>query len=118
MMSRINRRTFIRQSIQAAVAVAAAGSLPAVGPFMTPAFAAEAAPPVAVRKGRDIPLLVKETLSALGGIDQFVKSGDVVVVKPNIGWDRTVDLAANTHPDVVKTLVQLCLEAGAKKVSI
>lgn len=118
MMNRINRRTFIRQSIQTAVAVAAVGSLPAVGPFTTPVFAAEAAPPVAVRKGQDIPLLVKETLNALGGIEQFVKSGDVVVVKPNIGWDRTVDLAANTHPDVVKTLVELCLEAGAKQVRL
>mgnify|MGYP000482361678 CR=1 FL=1 len=31
---------------------------------------------------------------------------------------RTVELAANTHPEVVKALVQLCLEAGAKQVRI
>jgi uncharacterized protein (DUF362 family) len=116
MMNQIDRRTFIRRTVQAAIA-AAAGGLPALDLLSLPAQAAEA-PPLAVRKGQDIPLLVRETISALGGIQNFVKPGEVVVVKPNIGWDRTVELAANTHPGVVKTLVQLCLEAGAKQVRI
>lgn len=116
-MTRIDRRTFIRQSLRAAVAVSAAGCLPAIDLLALPAHAAEM-PPLAVRKGSDVPLLVRETLSALGGMEAFVKPGDIVVVKPNIGWDRTVELAANTHPDVVKALVQLCLEAGAKQVRI
>lgn len=117
MVPRYDRRTFIRQSVRAAIAVSATGSLPALDLFALPAFAAEM-PPVAVRKGRDVTLLVRETLNALGGMTNFVKSGDIVVVKPNIGWDRTEELAANTHPEVVKTLVQLCLEAGAKQVRI
>jgi uncharacterized protein (DUF362 family) len=99
------------------MAAAAAGGLPLLDLMALPAHAAEA-PTLAVRKGQDIPLLVRETLGALGGIEKFVNSGDVVVVKPNIGWDRTVELAANTHPDVVKTLVQMCLEAGARQVRI
>ncbi len=48
----------------------------------------------------------------------FVKRGDVVVVKPNIGWDRTPEYAANTNPEVVSAIVRLCLEAGAKKVKV
>ena len=116
MMNQIDRRTFIRRTIQAAIA-AAAGGLPTLDLLSLPAQAAQA-PPLAVRKGQDIPLLVRETISALGGMQNFVKQGEVVVVKPNIGWDRTVELAANTHPDVVKTLAQLCLEAGAKQVRI
>ena len=116
MMNQIDRRTFIRRTVHAAIA-AAAGGLPALDLLSLPAQAAQA-PPLAVRKGQDIPLLVRETISALGGIQNFVKPGEVVVVKPNIGWDRTVELAANTHPGVVKTLVQLCLEAGAKQVRI
>ncbi len=116
MMNQIDRRTFIRRTVQAAIA-AAAGGLPALDLLSLPAQAAQA-PPLAVRKGQDIPLLVRETISALGGMENFVKPGEVVVVKPNIGWDRTVELAANTHPGVVKTLVQLCLEAGAKQVRI
>jgi uncharacterized protein (DUF362 family) len=48
----------------------------------------------------------------------FVKPGHKVVIKPNIGWDRAPEYAANTNPDVVKTLVQLALDAGAKQVLV
>ena len=116
MMLPIDRRTFIRRTVQTAIA-AAAGGLPVLDLLAMPVQAGQA-PPLAVRKGQDIPFLVRETINALGGVENFVKQGDVVVVKPNIGWDRTVELAANTHPEVVKTLVQLCLEAGAKQVRI
>jgi len=116
MMHPIDRRTFIRRTVQTAIA-AAAGGLPVLDLLSMPVQAGQA-PPLAVRKGQNIPLLVRETINALGGVENFVKQGDVVVVKPNIGWDRTVELAANTHPEVVKTLVQLCLEAGAKQVRI
>jgi uncharacterized protein (DUF362 family) len=116
-MTRIDRRTFIRQSIRTAMATTAVGCLPALDLLALPAYAADA-PPLAVRKGRQVSLLVRETISALGGMEHFVKSGEVVVIKPNIGWDRTEEFAANTDPDVVKTLVLLCLEAGAKQVRI
>lgn len=62
--------------------------------------------------------LTEKALEALGGMKRFVKKGDVVWVKPNIGWNRTPELAGNTHPDVVATLVRLCLDAGAKKVKV
>jgi uncharacterized protein (DUF362 family) len=117
MITCMDRRAFIRQSLRTALAVAAAGGLPAIDLLTLPAHAA-AQPPLAVRKGADIPLLVRETLGALGGMDRFVRQGDIVVIKPNIGWDRTVEMAANTHPDVVATLVHLCLEAGARQVRI
>ena len=116
MMHPIDRRTFIRRTVQTAIA-AAAGGLPVLDLLSMPVQAGQA-PPLAVRKGQDIPFLVRTTINALGGVENFVKQGDVVIVKPNIGWDRTVELAANTHPEVVKTLVQLCLEAGAKQVRI
>ncbi len=116
-MTQVDRRTFIRESIRTALAMAAVGSLPAIDLLSAPALAAEM-PPLAVRKGKDIQRMLEQVINALGGIEAFVKQGDIVVVKPNIGWDRTVELAANTHPEVVKALVQLCLEAGAKQVRI
>lgn len=116
-MTGIDRRTFIRRSISTAAATSAVGCLPVLDLLALPAHAAQA-PPLAVRKGKDVPMLVRETLDALGGMETFVKSGEVVVIKPNIGWDRTVEMAANTNPEVVKTLVQLCLEVGAKKVRL
>ena len=47
-----------------------------------------------------------------------VYKGDRVVIKPNIGWDRTPEMAACTNPEVVKTLVELVLGAGAKKAIV
>ena len=62
--------------------------------------------------------LVRRAVDAMGGMKRFVSRGDVVVVKPNIGWDRMPIHAANTNPDVVGAVVQLAFEAGAKKVVV
>lgn len=116
-MNVIDRREFIRRTLQAALAVTAAGSVPVFPLLPARAWAAEG-PPLAVRKGKEIPALVRQTIEALGGIGRFVKSGETVVVKPNIGWDRPPEMAANTHPLVVRTVVELCLEAGAKQIQL
>ncbi|MBF0122605.1 MAG: DUF362 domain-containing protein [Candidatus Omnitrophica bacterium] len=57
-------------------------------------------------------------IEGLGGMGRFVKKGAVVVVKPNIGWDRTPEQAANTNPAVVAALVELCYQAGASRVNV
>ena len=62
--------------------------------------------------------LTEEAIKTIGGLGRFVNKGDVVWVKPNIGWDRTPEQAANTHPEVVKTIIRLCMEAGAKAVKV
>jgi uncharacterized protein (DUF362 family) len=62
--------------------------------------------------------LTHEALANLGGVGRFVGKGDLVWIKPNIGWNRAPQLAANTNPHVVAALVRLCLEAGAKKVKV
>jgi hypothetical protein len=62
--------------------------------------------------------LVRRAIDALGGIRKFVSRGDVVVIKPNIGWDRMPIHAANTNPDVVASVIKLAFEAGAKKVVV
>ena len=63
-------------------------------------------------------VLVNKALDALGGMGRFVSRGDVVVVKPNIGWDRMPVHAANTNPDVVGAVVKAAFNAGAKKVVV
>jgi uncharacterized protein (DUF362 family) len=62
--------------------------------------------------------ITKAAINAIGGMKRFVSRGDIVVVKPNIGWDRLPEQAANTNPEVVATVVKLCYEAGAKKVKV
>ena len=62
--------------------------------------------------------LVKQALENLGGIGRFVSRQDVVVLKPNIAWDRTPEQAANTNPDLVAEVVKQCRQAGAKRVIV
>jgi uncharacterized protein (DUF362 family) len=73
---------------------------------------------LSLAKGEDYSALVARVLAPLGGMGRFVRPGDRVVVKPNIGWDRSPELGATTHPLVVKALVMQALEAGAGKVLV
>jgi len=75
-------------------------------------------PVVAIAEDRDFARGTVKAVNALGGMKLFVKPGDVVVVKPNIGWDRRPEQAATTHPLVVKALVEEALQAGAKRVKV
>jgi hypothetical protein len=72
---------------------------------------------VALRDGSRTEMLDK-AFANLGGISAFVKPGQTVVIKPNIGWDVSPEGGANTHPELVGHLVKLCVGAGAKSVSV
>lgn len=109
----MKRRDFIRDL--------AAGSLalrfgPAV--FAGQASAQAPALQLAAVEGESPYAITKEAVAMLGGMKKFVGKGDKVVIKPNIGWDRTPEMAACTNPEVVKALVELVLEAGAKKAIV
>ena len=60
----------------------------------------------------------RAAIASLGGMGRFVRRGETVVIKPNVGWDRTPLQAANTNPVVVATLVSLCVEAEAASVVV
>ena len=62
--------------------------------------------------------MFRKAITELGGIGQFVKKGQKVVVKPNIGWDKSPELAANTNPKLVAEIVRECIKAGAKEVIV
>ena len=81
-------------------------------------LAAADLPVVAVAEGADHARITRNALAVLGGMGRFVKPGAVVVVKPNMGWDRSSEYAANTSPVVVRAVVEECLKAGAKKVKV
>ena len=111
----MDRRAFLKE-----VALWSAG-LTLVPPLVkvTPEARAEGKQSlVVVGEGSDYPALVSKVLAPLGGMTALVKKGDRVVVKPNIGWDRTPEQGANTHPEVVKSLVKQALEAGAGQVLV
>jgi uncharacterized protein (DUF362 family) len=60
----------------------------------------------------------RAAVAALGGMGRFVRRGETVVVKPNVGWDRTPLQAANTNPEVVAAIVAMCVAAGASRVIV
>lgn len=94
------------------------GGAASAGGATTAAPQAAAAPDLAFIQGDSPAAITKAAIETLGGMGKFVSKGDVVMVKPNIGWDRTPELAACTNPEVVRALVEMCLAAGAKKVTV
>jgi uncharacterized protein (DUF362 family) len=77
-----------------------------------------ALPEMVVVQGDDPRALVRQAFDDLGGVGRFIAHNDVVVLKPNIAWDRTPEQAANTNPELVAEVVKQCLRAGAKRVIV
>jgi uncharacterized protein (DUF362 family) len=73
---------------------------------------------MSVVQGDSPRLLARRAIDELGGIRRFISRGDVVVLKPNAGWDRTPEQAANTNPEIVAEVARMCFEAGAKSVVV
>jgi uncharacterized protein (DUF362 family) len=71
-----------------------------------------------VAKGVDPYAMAVKAIGAMGGMAKFVKKNSTVLIKPNIGWDRSPEQAANTNPQVVGALVDMCFEVGAKRVNV
>lgn len=113
----MKRRDFILKSIGAGVFVGSAATLGRYSPVMS--FGSNNLPYdlVAVRGGGAVEMF-ERGIAALGGMSAFVEKGQTVVVKPNIGWDRSPELGANTNPLLVARIVEHCLEAGARRVSV
>ncbi len=114
----MKRREFIRKSFGAGVA---AGGLLSVHSFAS-VFGAEnnSLGPfdmVAIKGGQPEEMFIK-AIGELGGMKHFVKPGQSVVVKPNIGWDAPPERASNTNPNLIGEIVKQCFGAGAKKVSV
>jgi len=116
MLDSIDRREFIKSLL---VTSGAALSV-IVNPFKgLPVLGAkEDIPDLVMVKGGTPKALVQKAIASMGGMERFVSRGDVVVVKPNIGWDRLPEQGANTNPEVVGTVVRMCIDAGAKKVKV
>ncbi len=124
-MQKQTRREFLTQTAAAGTLALAAQS-----PLARQAWAADKAPDMTIAKWagpKDLTAdqlsqaavkLTEQAIAGLGGLKRFIGNGSVVWLKANIGWDRTPETAANTNPDVVATLIRLCLDAGAKTVKV
>ena len=105
----ISRRKFLHNS--ALVSVVS-------GAYFTGKVYAEGSADIAAITGADIESTVRAAVGAVGGMQAFVKKGDMVAVKPNLSFASPVKRATTTNPEVVRTVIKLCLEAGAKQVMV
>ena len=110
----MKRRDFIKAAIATGVTLTFPGNASVI---LNSLEAAERVD-IAVARGVSPAGITKAAIDGLGGIKRFISKGDIVVVKPNIGWDRMPEYAATTNPEVVSTVVRLCYEAGAKQVKV
>ncbi|MGE5284446.1 MAG: DUF362 domain-containing protein [Actinomycetota bacterium] len=110
---RISRRRFLQAAGSAAGALAASSLFPPA-----PRAAAGKTVDVAVSSAASPAERARKAVSLVGGMPAFVSRGDVVVLKPNIGWDRTPEQAATTDPEFVVAVAEMCLSAGARSVRI
>ncbi len=106
----MKRREFIKQSIAASAVLSVPGLLQA---------GQEAKGSLVVQVSGESPYAItKKAIETLGGMSKFIAKQDIVMVKPNIGWNRTIEQAANTNPEVLKAVIESILNAGAKKVIV
>ncbi|MEW6026719.1 MAG: DUF362 domain-containing protein [Planctomycetota bacterium] len=122
-MKELNRREFLKTA-----SVLGAGFVVAANPLLGQDKTSEETKPdekqpapkpvVAVVEGKKPAEITLEALAILGGIGKFVKKDLVVVLKPNMAWEKPMELAATTNPEVVLAVARECFKAGAKKVKV
>ena len=113
----MKRRDFFLRSAGAGLGLGAVASLGGLHPLIAGPAMAATADLAAVRGGMP-DVMFDRAIAAMGGMGRFVKKGQKVVIKPNIGWDVPPDRAANTNPLLVKRIVEHCFNAGAREVLV
>jgi uncharacterized protein (DUF362 family) len=120
----MKRRDFIHKSATAAAFTGASLAIPFNSLWALPATPLPRYPAtplpynlVAI-KGGEPDTMFDQAIEALGGMQSFVKKGQKVVIKPNIGWDVSPERAGNTNPQLIKRVIQHCIQAGAREVYV
>ncbi len=93
---------------------AQAGALPVIKDHKAPRAAG--ANEMAIVKGPSAAENVRKAVEALGGMAAFVRPGEKVLIKPNVGWNRLPEHAANSNPEVVAEVARMVKACGAKTV--
>ena len=112
----MKRRSFLKTAAAASVAALTFDKLQAA--INTNTLMVESTPDMVAIMGGEPAELLERALKEMGGIEKYVKKGQTVVIKPNIGWDKTPDYAANTNPQLIEALIKQCFKAGAQKVTV
>jgi len=115
----MKRRDFLKKSLGAGLFAGSLITLGGYGKIFANTTNNSALPYdlIAVKDGEPEKMFDR-AIDAMGGMRKFVKQGQKVVVKPNIGWDVIPEKAANTNPKLVARIIKHCFDAGAKEVYV
>ena len=115
----MNRRNFLRTVALtgAAFTLKESDAMSILSQSFDSANAANAYDLVAVMGGEP-EAMFRKAIAEMGGMSKFISRGDKVVVKPNIGWDQPIEMAANTNPKLIAEIIKQCFDAGAKEVTV
>ena len=116
----MDRRTFFKKGIGATILAGSYLTLGSREKLFALASRPQPALPfdlVAIRGGEPDEMF-RKGIEALGGIKAFVKRGQKVLVKPNMGWDVPPARGGNTNPKLMTEIVRQCFDAGAKDVYV
>jgi uncharacterized protein (DUF362 family) len=113
----MKRREFVRKGIGAGIAAGSSMAMSSLNPLWGKNTTLQNYDLVAV-KGGEPGVMFDRAIQSLGGMEKYVKRGQRVVIKPNMGWDAVPERAANTNPALIARIVEHCLAAGAKDVYV
>jgi uncharacterized protein (DUF362 family) len=114
----MDRRTFFRKSVGMSIVAGAALSGKYNSLLAAPFGDSDISYDLVAVKGGEPEAMLKKGMEAIGGIGKFVKKGQKVVIKPNIGWDVAPERAGNTNPKLVAEIIRQCRDAGASEVHV
>lgn len=114
----MDRRDFLKGAAALALTAGIAGKLTGAEQAAPETKQASGKPDLVALRGGSPGDMFDAGIALLGGISAFVKPGSVVLVKPNIGWDKQPETGADTNPELVGRIVRRCMEAGAKEVHV
>jgi uncharacterized protein (DUF362 family) len=116
-MQKTDRREFIKKGLSFGLAAGGAIILGKTD-FLQAKETSKAIPDLVAVKNGEPDAMFKKAMSLMGGMGQFVKKGQTVVIKPNIGFPRKPEVGATTNPLLVRTIIESCYQAGAKRVYV
>lgn len=114
---KLSRRKFLKKGLSLGLATGGAAILGRPD-FLLAKDTTKGAPDLVAVKNGEPDVMFKKAIELMGGMGQFVKKGQTVVVKPNMGFPRKPEIGATTNPLLVKTVIEHCYQAGAKKVYV
>jgi uncharacterized protein (DUF362 family) len=131
MTDKTDRRKFIKHSLLGAASIAVAGCTsswkldneddPKESKDSKPLASANSSDLAQItgpKVEKEIDTAVRKLLEPLGGMQAFVKKGQKVLLKPNLGFARPPEQRATTSVGLVAAVAKMALEQRASKVVI